>query len=195
MKNKKRNVNIIGILLIIAGAALVAAAAFIFMHYHTSHKKMSEVRAAVTEKMEDILSEREAGIIDKEDERDMPVIEIDGNDYIGILEIDELDIKLSVGAVWEGADTYRPARYSGNIYNGTLVIGGTDDNDCFGFAGSLETGERVVFTDVTGTSFEFNVTKITHADDINEDTLISQDDALVLFVKSGGKFLIVHCTV
>mgnify|MGYP000149897526 FL=1 len=189
MRNKVLSVIAfsLGILLIAASAALFAA--------RQIQKVKTEVDIpTVVKKIEKTLPERSAGVIEKRTDNTMPSIEIDKTDFIGLLKLSGRNIKLPVGAKWDGSEFgFRPAKYLGSVYDGTLIIGGKYAADNFDFADKLDTGEEITFTDMTGKVFRYTVDKISHADNAKTETLTDKDYELTLFVKKKSTFLIIRC--
>lgn len=89
---------------------------------------------------------------------DMPTVEIEGREYIGVLEIPALDLELPVMSGWSYPDLkIAPCRYSGSVYQGNIVIAAHNYKRHFGELKSLKGGERVVFTDAAGNVFHYEV--------------------------------------
>lgn len=121
-------------------------------------------------------------------------VEIDGIDVIGLLELPGRGIKLPVSAEWDSSEqSFRPARFMGSVYDGTLIVGGRSEDGNFDFIDQLDAGEELTFTDMTGRVFRYTVHKIRHADNARAETLADSESALTLFVKKNGAFLIVRC--
>ena len=111
-------------------------------------------------------------------------VEIDGNDVIGLLELPGRGIKLPVSAEWDSSEqSFRPARFMGSVYDGTLIVGGRSADGNFDFIDQLDAGEELTFTDMTGRVFRYTVHKIRHADNARAETLADSESALTLFVK------------
>lgn len=124
----------------------------------------------------------------------MAAVEIDGIDVIGLLELPGRGIKLPVSAEWDSSEqSFRPARFMGSVYDGTLIVGGRSADGNFDFIDQLDAGEELTFTDMTGRVFRYTVHKIRHADNARAETLADSESALTLFVKKNGAFLIVRC--
>lgn len=189
MKNKY-----ISVAIIIIGVLLIVLSAVLLISYHIK-KANSDINAAyVIEKIEAALPERTAGVTEDRKDNSMPLLEIDGKDYIGILELSGRNIKLPVAADWNKAGIgYRPARLTGSIYDGTLIIGGNDNSDSFKFIAELDVGEKIAFIDMNGKVFAFTLDKITHSDNAKTETLEYSEKCLTLFVKKNTIFLIVRC--
>lgn len=90
---------------------------------------------------------------------EMPVQELNGQEYIGTLEIPALERKLGVISRWSGERLQlAPCRYSGSAYTGGLVIAAHNYSAHFGKLKDLEPGDTVLFTDVDGNAFSYEVT-------------------------------------
>ena len=89
---------------------------------------------------------------------EMPVSQYIGQDYIGILEIPAIDLKLSVISQWNYPRLrIAPCRYSGSAYTNDLVISAHNYASHFGSLNKLYEGAAVRFTDVDGNVFNYRV--------------------------------------
>ena len=89
---------------------------------------------------------------------EMPEMEIEGNDYIGTLEIPDLDLSLPVMGDWSYPKLkIAPCRYNGSAYQGGLVIAAHNYSRHFGRLNQLQPGAQVKFTDIDGNVFEYKV--------------------------------------
>ncbi len=177
---------------VLIGVILLAVAIGLFIF--TAWKKADQRRSLseATQKMQILLSETKAGVPEDQSGENMPRLEIGGRDYIGLLELPDKGIVLPVAADWDtGLFPFRPARYSGTLYDGALFIGGSSDI-CFAFIGQLDAGDRVNFTDVQGIRYAFAVSRVTHNTTIDTDELRSPDIPLFIFTKKGSSYLVVH---
>lgn len=94
-------------------------------------------------------------------ESDIPVLPIDGNDYIGLLEIPVLELSLPILADWSNAHLkIAPCRYLGTAETGDLIIAGHNYKSHFGGLSRLQAGDEVRFLDVQGNVFSYTVSKI-----------------------------------
>jgi sortase A len=83
--------------------------------------------------------------------QEMPVIEIDGTDYIGVLEIPSLGLSLPVAAEWDYTRLKNsPCRYTGSYYTDDLVICGHNYAKHFSPIRRVSIGSDVYFTNVNG---------------------------------------------
>lgn len=107
---------------------------------------------------------------------DMPVSRVNGQDYIGILEIPELDLKLSVISEWNYPRLrIAPCRFAGSAYTNNLVISAHNYASHFGSLDKLTEGAAVRFTDTDGNVFNYRVAM--------KETLNPQD---VEYMTDGG---------
>lgn len=91
-------------------------------------------------------------------EMEMPTVEIDGNAYIGTLEIPSLGLSLPIMSEWSYAKLKNsPCRYSGSVYLDNVVIAGHSYRKHFKSLNSLEVGAKLVFTDIDGNEFHYTV--------------------------------------
>lgn len=87
---------------------------------------------------------------------EMPVNVVDGESYIGTVEIPSLGLRLPV--ISECSDPRlkkAPCRYSGSAYAEDLVIAGHNYQTHFGTLRQLQPGEEVLFTDAEGNVFRY----------------------------------------
>lgn len=91
-------------------------------------------------------------------EMEMPEQSIDGQQYVGVLEIADLKLKLPVISCWTYSNLkIAPCRYSGSAYQNDLVIAAHNYNAHFAKLYQLEEGSAVVFTDMDGNVFRYKV--------------------------------------
>ncbi len=166
MKNKKGSVFIsIGVVLLVGALALSAYNIF-------DAKRAEKAALKAAEEMESYLAEKLAEMNDYtkyEDvefipdyvlypEMEMPVNEIDGYDYIGVLEIPALDLSLPVlSEINNSLLKIAPCRYEGTAYLPGFVIGAHNYMSHFANLKLLSGGEEVVFRDNAGNTFTYEV--------------------------------------
>lgn len=148
-------------LLLILGIALIAISlCFVLAGLIRSHIGNRTCQKVVA-RMEEILPERTPGTPGLYPDTGMPTLEIDGVDYVAMLEIPSAGVELPIANNWDGKKLSRsPARFSGSAYNHTLVIGGADQAKQFSFCGQIDQGALVTVTDMTGAQFTYRVSRI-----------------------------------
>lgn len=91
-------------------------------------------------------------------EMEMPVIGIDGENYIGVLEIPALNLALPVMDEWSYPRLkIAPCRYAGSVYSRDCVIAGHNYEEHLRYIGQLNPGDEVRFTDAEGNVFCYSV--------------------------------------
>lgn len=100
-------------LLLLAGAVLLAAAGFALLGARQKTARQAELSDSLRD-MQALLSEPAAGVTGDRTDGEMPQLELNGRDYIGLLELPERGITLPVAADWDtGLFSFHPARYNG----------------------------------------------------------------------------------
>ena len=118
--------------------------------------------------------------------RDMPVTQIRGNRYIGILSIPSLSVSLPIADDWKNGNLdCTPCRYSGSAYTDDLVLLGHNYAAHFGALRELEPGDAVTFTDADGNEFFYSVC----------DAEILPPDAVEAMVNGDWGLTLFTCTV
>ena len=93
--------------------------------------------------------------------RAMPVQNIYGYNYIGMLEIPSLGLLLPVMEEWDYTRLQiAPCRYSGSPYMGNLVIAAHNYPSHFGNLHTLSEGDEITFTDMERNVFTYRVVVI-----------------------------------
>lgn len=128
----------------------------------------------------------------------MPVITLNGTDYVGTLEIPSKSLSLSVIDTWSYPNLKKsPCRYSGSAYRGDLILCAHNYSTHFGCLASLEPGTSVVFTDCDGNVFRYEVTEmvILPPDGIEEMQKGDWDLTLFTCTLGGATRVTVRCNL
>lgn len=117
----------------------------------------------------------------KNDE-EMHTIVIDDRDYIGILEIPKLSIKIPI--LEELTDSnlqVAPCRFFGNVSQGNMVIGGHNYTTHFGNLKRLQSNDTLCFTDADGNIFKYEVISVDRLAPTEVHEMLSGEWDLTLF--------------
>lgn len=131
-----------------------------------SEKSKASERSKEQEKSD---SDNEIPLYMLDSERKMPEKMIDGEWYVGVLELPSLQRTLPVMGKWSDEKLkHAPCCYSGSAYTQDLVIAGHNYRAHFSGIAGLKKGDQVIFTDMDGNCFRYEVTEteILDADEI-----------------------------
>lgn len=119
--------------------------------------------------------------------REMPTVEIDGNAYIGTLDIPSLDLSLPVMSDWSYPKLrVAPCRYAGTAYQSGFVIAAHNYRTHFGPLSRITVGDRVTFTDLDGNVFYYQVAEVQVLKPTAIEEMVSDDWDLSLFTCTLG---------
>lgn len=128
---------------------------------------------------------------------DMPQKEIGGKNYIGILQIPDLSLELPVMGEWSYKKLkIAPCRYSGSVYLDTMVIAAHNYASHFGRLKELSLGAEVLFTDIDGNLFSYEVAEVEILPPYATEEMTSGEWDLTLFTCTvGGQSRVtIRCT-
>ena len=92
---------------------------------------------------------------------EMPTVEIDGQLYIGVLEIPALALELPIISQWSYPALHTaPCRYDGSAYQDDLIIAAHNYRRHFGALKELTPGDAVLLTDADGNVFRYAVAEL-----------------------------------
>ena len=152
--------------------------------------------AQILADLKELLPPESVGTPEEYSSMEMPALDIGGRDVIGLIELPRMAVELPLAAEWDTATLISlPQRYRGSVYDSSLVIGGYDREGQFDFVKSLETGDEITVTDMTGAVFAYTVTSIERRDDLTAGLGSVTDSALTLFVRDAHSkgYIIVGC--
>lgn len=90
--------------------------------------------------------------------REMPLVEIEGYQYIGVLEVPSIELELPIMSTWDDEKLkITPCRYKGSVYQNNMIIAGHNYRSHFNPLKKFVGGEEVIFTDVEGNKFTYVV--------------------------------------
>ena len=196
-----------GSFFITLGLLLMAAAFGLVLHNRMEANEAGRKAEIVLAELSDVMRERQESIIPADDlsalaEADkavpvMPTETINGNRYIGVLEIPALGISLPVGENWsDELLQLSPCRYSGSYYTDDLVICGHNYESHFSPIKYIEPEELVYFVTVEGTRYAYSVVQRETVWPLEIDKMLGKEDVpwdLTLFTcNNGGES---RCTV
>jgi len=183
-------------LLVILGTLLVIGAAVLVLFSRVSVSMAEKRNTETVQTLRSLMPEIRNAVKDTAVDSVMPVLEIDGDDYIGIVEIPAYNAVLPVRNEWDKGDaSSSPCRFAGSVYDGSLVIGASDNKGMFDFMKAITAGDIVSVTDVSGSRYSFAVADIVRTSDVSSDNLCDVEYDLTLFARNtyGFDYTVVRC--
>lgn len=157
-----------------------------------------EQTEALVQQLEAILPENGQGLPEDYSDPHMPVLQLEGEDFCGLLEIPSYGVSLPVGGEWEaGSVSVYPRRFWGSIYDRSMVIGGSGRNGQFDFCAKLDLGDTLRFTDMEGTRFSYEAVRIDRRKQVDAEELLQMQWDLTLFSyeETSGSYIVVGFTL
>lgn len=175
-----------GILIV---AALIMTLAFSLSGY-VENLRMREF----TELIYGTIPEPYAVAAESRGDNTMPTLTVGGKDFSAVLEFPRHGEEFPVLDVWNGGGQC-PSRYTGSIYDGTLVIGATNRGGQIDFVKNIFVGEKICLVDMTGGRYSLTVTDIEHRDNAENEILLKESEGLTLLVKNiyDSEYIIIRC--
>ena len=183
----------------VSGLLLIAAALCLFVYNKREAESAAQTAEQALQEISDVPhvleqpqeSEIHSIIPDyiSDPTMEMPTVEVDGNFYIGILEIHALELSLPVISEWNDTRLKQaPCRYKGSVYLDNLIIAGHNYKKHFGGLKNLQIGDTITFTDMDEHCFSYTVTTLEELDGTTIEAMESGDWDLTLFTCTiGGK--------
>lgn len=143
--------------------------------------RMESLTAALPERLE---TEKKELVPEykKNPEMEMPTVEVNGQECVGMIEIPALGLKLPVISEWSDAKLKKaPCRYSGSVYLKNMIIAGHNYRTHFSGIKRLNPGDSVVFTDADGNVFSYEVAEIETVGGYDIEKMEAGDWDLTLF--------------
>lgn len=126
----------------------------------------------------------------------MPTVTVDGNEYIGTLQIPDLKLELPIFSQWSYPNLKQaPCRYSGSAYMDDMILLAHDYKRHFGVIKSLSMGAQLTFTDAKDNRFVYQAREAQILDDEAIEEIKQGDWDLTLFTctRSGTARYVLRC--
>ena len=202
-----------GTIFIMLGLAMIVSALCIVGYNIFTEKKAADLSYNVLEKLQTNIPDFQKDELNQyvsvnvqqdlpdyvlNPDMEMPTTNIDGWNYIGILEIPDIELSLPVITEWSyPALKVAPARYAGSAYTNDLIIAGHNYESHFGKLKELDVGSVITFTDVDGNVFVYEVAVIEILHPTAVEEMMSGEWDLSLFTCTvGGSYRVtVRCVI
>lgn len=189
MKNKLNLLQKFGFLLILLSLCLLVGRELLGAY----SRRQTEM---ITDQIEAILTEQIAGSPEDYTDPNMPVLQLDGRDFSGLIRIPAFGVHLPIGNDWD-ADPFSiyPRRFWGSVYDNSLILGGSDRKGQFDFCNRIDIGDKILITDLTGAQFSYEVARIERHSHADTQALLESSWDLTLFVRDSSSldYIFVRC--
>lgn len=190
-----------GIVLILVGLILMGSAAGLYLHNRGLEDEAAQSVAQITPLILDAIDEgREETtkgpdpnlpqfIANQEPDpnREMPTSHVDGHDYIGCLTIPSLGLELPIMSSWSYPKLrIAPCRFEGSLYLDDLVLMAHNYDRHFGRIKNLRSGDIITFTDMEGTTVEYEVIALEVLEPTAVEEMTAGEFDLTLFTCTYG---------
>lgn len=181
---------------ILIGSLLILVSLGILIYSEMFASNSQKEAEEILQSLEEILPSVTLGEKDDFSSMDMPVLELNGRDIVATVDFPEWAVKLPIDNQWDlkGLKAL-PQRFSGSVYDDSLIIGGSNQEGSFDCLKKVDLGDRVIITDMTGAYFPYEIASIERKKSADEETLADDRFDLVLFVEDdeSDKYIMVGC--
>ena len=195
MKSGKRGLSVA---LVLLGVILILCAAIMLLYTKLSPNISVENATETLRKAEAQLPTIIDQIPEERRNNTMSSMEINRVNIVGLIEIPKYSFKLPVYSTWDKAMVSSvPCRYTGSIYDRSLIIGAADREGQMDFVKQLYLDDRIFITDMEGGRYSYRISKIDHTDNVKTEELQSNSCDLTIFVKSSlsMEYIVIRCVI
>ena len=191
--------NKIGKIFIFSGVLLVIISIFLFVRNSYEEYDAGKKSLEVVSNIKDIIDNSniiDDNVVGSDNVKKMLSTSINNYDYIGVISIPSLNLELPVMNNYsEDRLRIAPVRYYGSIYTNDLIICAHSYKTHFGYLGKLQQGDKVIFTDISGNVYVYEVLEIEVLDSSDVVNMINNDFDLTLYTctSDGSKRITVRC--
>ena len=184
-----------GILFVSMGAVLILSALLLFLYNGYEARRAGQEAELLLEDIQSAISEEATTTtLPAETTSDgLPVVWIDGYEYIGYLSFPDWELHLPVMAQWDYERLkLAPCRHFGSTRTDDLVIAAHNYDTHFGGLAKLEPGSRILFTDMEGNVNHYALDYVKTLDPEEVDAVQNSGYDLVLYTCTvGGSYRVV----
>lgn len=194
MKNQKR--SLFQNICLLSGAVMMAAALVTLLFWQWNIHASAKAAKEYVHTLRTLIPEPQGAVPEARRDNSMPVLSLEGEDYIGILEFPAFGSALPVGANWGNSSRY-PCRFSGSVYDRSIRIGATTQAGQYDFYREISVGDTLYFTDMTGNRYSYVVADIRYTRHASEEIPDSRKADLTLFIQNvfAFEYIQIYCNV
>ncbi len=196
----KRGRVVFGRALTVLGVLMVLSAGALLGYNRYADRKAGQASNQTAQLLLDeiLQSQTQPEIQDPQAPPEIPLLVLDGKEYLGLLTIPKLELTLPVQASWSYPQLKEsPCLYYGGLSEGQMFIAAHNFVRHFGYLGKLSQGDTILFTDGAGTQYTYRVDDQEVIDGYDVDTMLNTDYSLSLFtcVYNGSRRFTVRCSL
>ncbi len=195
---RKGKSNLITAILTFLGVTLIIGSVSLMLYQFFGQKMIVQSNVEIVDTLFTLMPTVRSGVQDDRVDMNMPMLEIDGENFVGIIEIPLFNRKLPVCGSWNKHKVSEfPCRYSGSLYDGNLIIGGSDAAGQFDFAENISIGDSVFLTDMVGGQYFYRVEWIETTSDVSTENLVSDTADMILFARNTYSldYTVIQCSM
>lgn len=181
---------------LLTGIVLMLTAGIMLILWQGNIHNAQRCAASTVDTLRILMPEAHGSVPEARKDNTMPILSLDGTDYIGILEMPVHGSVLPVCAEWKELSRY-PSCFGGSIYDRTMQIGGMSQKGQYDFYREISVGDELFFTDMTGSCYAYTVENIRYAQHADQNALNREASDLVLFIKNvyAFEYILIFCEV
>ena len=189
----------IGVICIFLGVVCILSSVGFVVYNRWENKNAEEIAKDLLEDVQSIMDEKQpeqplpADTVNLPDDpekipTEMATVKVDGYDCIGVLSVPVLDLELPVLTDWSYAKLKKaPCHYYGTYYEKDFVIAAHNYQSHFGKLSELQPKDLILFTDVSGTVYCYEVALLeTLPGNATEEMIASGFDLSLCACTPGG---------
>jgi sortase A len=185
----------LGLFCLLLGVCCLISAVGLLVHNHLEENRADNASGSLLQEVQEIIitedSQNETSVYENtviDASKEMPVIQAEGYNCIGVLSIPVLELELPVLTDWSYAKLkIAPCHYYGTYFGSDFVIAAHNYQSHFGRLPQLQPKDLVLFTDVSGTTHCYEVVLIeTLPGNATEEMITSGFDLSLYTCTSGG---------
>ncbi len=181
---KKRKITLADVGMVVGIVLVVASAAMLILSQRNQKLAASQAEE-ITEVLYTLMPDVQTAAPDDRSNILMPAVEIEADSFCGILEFPRYEAKLPVCESWRKNKVSKfPFRYLGTLYDGSLVIGCSDNEGQLDFINQIEFDDNIYVTDMAGDQYSFAVKDIQRTKDVSANKLMELEADLLVFAKN-----------
>lgn len=198
-----------GIFFVVTGAVFLFISLSLFLHNSLEEDRAGEESQVALQQVQEEITDRTGQSDQTKDPKEeslkrpsshkgeLPVVVIDGYEYIGYLSIPALKVELPVMAEWDYERLrIAPCRQFGSTATDDLVIAAHNYRRHFAYLGDLEVGDVVRFTDMDGNLNQYEVASVDeNLRPTDVDSIVNSDHDLILYTctYTGQARIVIYC--